>query len=143
MQLSTRTKMFCGCARRSARSPTRTRARSASAIPGDAAGARTREAVHYGLMIALALDCEVAPRSIFHRKNYFYPDLPKGYQISQYDIPLAHRAATAGGDVRIHRAHLEEDAAKLIHLGESGRIHGAERVASSTSTAAARRWSRS
>src|SRR5918994_349667 len=75
-------------------------------------------------MIAMAFECEIAPRSIFHRKNFFYPDLPKGYQISQYDIPLA----TAGrlGDVRIHRVHMEEDAAKLIHTGSSGRIHGAE-----------------
>jgi aspartyl-tRNA(Asn)/glutamyl-tRNA(Gln) amidotransferase subunit B len=79
-------------------------------------------------MIALALGSEVAPRSIFHRKNYFYPDLPKGYQISQYDIPLAsggHLDVAGGPSVRIHRAHLEEDAAKLIHQGESGRIHGA------------------
>ena len=79
-------------------------------------------------MIAFALGCEVAPRSIFHRKNYFYPDLPKGYQISQYDIPLAsggHLEVPGGPSVRIHRAHLEEDAAKLIHQGESGRIHGA------------------
>src|ERR687897_827772 len=75
-------------------------------------------------MIAMAFECEIAPRSIFHRKNFFYPDLPKGYQISQYDIPLA----TAGrlGDVRIHRVHMEEDAAKLTHTGSSGRIHGAE-----------------
>ncbi|MBA2523749.1 MAG: Asp-tRNA(Asn)/Glu-tRNA(Gln) amidotransferase subunit GatB, partial [Solirubrobacterales bacterium] len=80
------------------------------------------EAVHYGLMIATALDCEVAPRSIFHRKNYFYPDLPKGYQISQYDIPLGSGGQL--GDVRIHRVHLEEDAAKLSHVGDSGRIHG-------------------
>jgi aspartyl-tRNA(Asn)/glutamyl-tRNA(Gln) amidotransferase subunit B len=64
----------------------------------------------------------VAPRSIFHRKNYFYPDSPKAYQISQYDIPIA--GAGRLGDVRIHRAHLEEDAAKMIHVGESGRIHG-------------------
>ena len=80
------------------------------------------QAVRYGLQIGLALGCEIAPRSIFHRKNYFYPDNPKAYQISQYDIPLA----TAGrlGDVRIHRVHLEEDAAKLVHVGESGRIHG-------------------
>jgi aspartyl-tRNA(Asn)/glutamyl-tRNA(Gln) amidotransferase subunit B len=73
-------------------------------------------------MIAVALECQVAPRSIFHRKNYFYPDLPKGYQISQYDEPLAVNGRL--GDVRIHRAHLEEDAAKMVHLGESGRIHG-------------------
>src|SRR4051794_17656946 len=82
------------------------------------------EAVHFGLMIAMALECEVAPRSIFHRKNYFYPDLPKGYQISQYDIPLG--SAGRLGDVRVHRVHLEEDAAKLVHAGASGRIHSAE-----------------
>ena len=73
-------------------------------------------------MIGLALGCELAPRSIFHRKNYFYPDLPKGYQISQYDEPLC--AGGRLGDVRIHRVHLEEDAAKLIHVGRVGRIHG-------------------
>jgi aspartyl-tRNA(Asn)/glutamyl-tRNA(Gln) amidotransferase subunit B len=72
----------------------------------------------------MALGSQLAPRSIFHRKNYFYPDLPKGYQISQYDEPLC-----LGGrlqDVRIHRVHLEEDAAKLIHVGDSGRIHGSD-----------------
>jgi aspartyl-tRNA(Asn)/glutamyl-tRNA(Gln) amidotransferase subunit B len=86
------------------------------------------QAIEYATRIAVALGCEVAPRSIFHRKNYFYPDLPKGYQISQYDIPLASRGTLAvpdGPTVRIHRAHLEEDAAKLTHHGESGRIHGA------------------
>jgi aspartyl-tRNA(Asn)/glutamyl-tRNA(Gln) amidotransferase subunit B len=75
-------------------------------------------------MIGLALGSELAPRSIFHRKNYFYPDLPKGYQISQFDEPLC-----LGGrleNVRIHRVHLEEDAAKLTHVGESGRIHGSD-----------------
>ena len=73
----------------------------------------------------MALGCEIAPRSIFHRKNYFYPDLPKGYQISQYDEPLCRGGHL--GEVRIHRVHLEEDAAKLVHLGESGRIHGSAR----------------
>ena len=69
------------------------------------------QAIRYALMIAAALECEIAPRSIFARKNYFYPDLPKGYQISQYDEPIAVNGKL--GDVRIHRAHLEEDAAKL------------------------------
>jgi aspartyl-tRNA(Asn)/glutamyl-tRNA(Gln) amidotransferase subunit B len=68
--------------------------------------------------------CEIAPRSIFHRKNYFYPDLAKGYQVSQYDIPLCSGGRL--GDVRLHRIHLEEDAAKLVHVGESGRIHGSD-----------------
>jgi aspartyl-tRNA(Asn)/glutamyl-tRNA(Gln) amidotransferase subunit B len=82
------------------------------------------QAVLFGLEMALALDCEIAPRSIFHRKNYFYPDLAKGYQVSQYDIPLCRNGRL--GDVRIHRIHLEEDAAKLVHVGESGRIHGSD-----------------
>jgi len=72
----------------------------------------------------MALGSEIAPRSIFHRKNYFYPDLAKGYQISQYDIPLCSGGSL--GDVRLHRIHLEEDAAKLIHVGASGRIHGSD-----------------
>jgi aspartyl-tRNA(Asn)/glutamyl-tRNA(Gln) amidotransferase subunit B len=82
------------------------------------------QAIQFGLMMGLALGCDIAPRSIFHRKNYFYPDLAKGYQISQYDIPLC----TGGrlGDVRLHRIHLEEDAAKLVHVGQSGRIHGSD-----------------
>jgi aspartyl-tRNA(Asn)/glutamyl-tRNA(Gln) amidotransferase subunit B len=81
-------------------------------------------AVHFGLMIGHALGSQLAPRSIFHRKNYFYPDLPKGYQISQYDEPLCLGGRL--GDVRIHRVHLEEDAAKLTHVGESGRIQGSD-----------------
>ena len=75
-------------------------------------------------MMGLALGCEIAPRSIFHRKNYFYPDQAKNYQISQYDIPICLGGHL--GDVRLHRIHLEEDAAKLVHVGESGRIHGAD-----------------
>ncbi len=80
------------------------------------------EAIRYALMIAAALECDVPQSSEFARKNYFYPDLPKGYQISQYDQPIAVNGRL--GDIRIHRAHLEEDAAKLTHVGESGRIHG-------------------
>jgi aspartyl-tRNA(Asn)/glutamyl-tRNA(Gln) amidotransferase subunit B len=82
------------------------------------------QAVQYAIQIGLALGCDIAEHSIFHRKNYFYPDNPKAYQISQYDSPLC----TGGhlGDVRIHRVHLEEDAAKLVHESASGRIHGSE-----------------
>ena len=127
VQLSTRTKMFCGCALSFGEPPNTRTCPVCLGHPGTLPTLNA-QAVHYGLMIAFALGCEVAPRSIFHRKNYFYPDLPKGYQISQYDIPLASRGVLAvpgGPTVRIHRAHLEEDAAKLIHHGESGRIHGA------------------
>jgi len=92
-------------------------------LPGSLPVANER-AVHFGLMIGLALGSELAPRSVFHRKNYFYPDLPKGYQITQYDEPLCRGGSL--GDVRIHRVHLEEDAAKLVHLGASGRIHGSD-----------------
>jgi aspartyl-tRNA(Asn)/glutamyl-tRNA(Gln) amidotransferase subunit B len=123
VQLKTRTKMFCACALSFGEEPNTRTCPVCLGHPGTLP-VTNAEAVHFALMIALAFDCEIAPRSIFHRKNYFYPDLPKGYQISQYDIPLA----TAGrlGDVRIHRVHLEEDAAKLVHAGASGRIHGAE-----------------
>jgi aspartyl-tRNA(Asn)/glutamyl-tRNA(Gln) amidotransferase subunit B len=121
VQLSTRTKMFCGCALSFGDEPNVHTCPVCLAHPGSLPTIN-EQAVLYALQIALALECEVAPRSIFHRKNYFYPDSPKGYQISQYDIPLASGGAL--GDVRIHRVHLEEDAAKMIHVGESGRIHG-------------------
>jgi aspartyl-tRNA(Asn)/glutamyl-tRNA(Gln) amidotransferase subunit B len=122
VQLATRTKMFCGCELSFGDEPNTHTCPVCLAHPG-VLPVINAEAVHFALMIAMAFECDVAPRSIFHRKNYFYPDLPKGYQISQYDIPLA----TGGrlGDVRIHRVHLEEDAAKLVHAGSSGRIHGA------------------
>jgi aspartyl-tRNA(Asn)/glutamyl-tRNA(Gln) amidotransferase subunit B len=121
VQLSTKTKMFCGCALSFGDEPNVHTCPVCLAHPGTLPTVNER-AVRYGLQIAMALECEVAPRSIFHRKNYFYPDNPKGYQISQYDIPLASTGRL--GDVRIHRVHLEEDAAKMIHLGQSGRIHG-------------------
>ncbi len=121
VQLSTRTKMFCGCELSFGDEPNVHTCPVCLAHPG-VLPTTNAQAILFGLEIALALDCEIAPWSIFHRKNYFYPDSPKAYQISQYDIPLA----TGGrlGDVRIHRVHLEEDAAKLIHVGDSGRIHG-------------------
>ncbi|HZG49134.1 MAG TPA: Asp-tRNA(Asn)/Glu-tRNA(Gln) amidotransferase subunit GatB [Thermoleophilaceae bacterium] len=122
-QLRTRTKMFCGCALSFGEEPNTRTCPVCLGHPGTLP-VPNAEAVHFALMIAMAFDCEIAPRSIFHRKNYFYPDLPKGYQISQYDIPLARNGQL--GDVRIHRVHMEEDAAKLVHAGSSGRIHGAE-----------------
>jgi aspartyl-tRNA(Asn)/glutamyl-tRNA(Gln) amidotransferase subunit B len=123
VQLATRTKMFCGCELSFGEPPNTRTCPICLGHPGTLP-VTNAQAVHFGLMIALALGCTVAPRSIFHRKNYFYPDLPKGYQITQYDIPLGSNGRL--GDVRIHRVHLEEDAAKLVHAGASGRIHGAE-----------------
>jgi aspartyl-tRNA(Asn)/glutamyl-tRNA(Gln) amidotransferase subunit B len=123
VQLATKTKMFCSCELSFGEEPNTRTCPVCLAHPG-VLPATNAEAVHYGLMIGLALECEIAPRSIFHRKNYFYPDSPKAYQISQYDIPLCSGGRL--GDVRIHRVHLEEDAAKLVHTGTSGRIHGAE-----------------
>ena len=122
VQLSTRTKMFCGCALSFGDEPNTHTCPICLGHPGTLPVVNA-EAVHYALMIAMAFECRIAERSIFHRKNYFYPDLPKGYQISQYDIPLASGGRL--GEVRIHRVHLEEDAAKLVHAGASGRIHGA------------------
>jgi aspartyl-tRNA(Asn)/glutamyl-tRNA(Gln) amidotransferase subunit B len=121
VQLATKTKMFCGCELSFGDEPNVHTCPVCLAHPG-VLPVPNEEAIRFALKIAAALECEVAPRSIFHRKNYFYPDNPKAYQISQYDIPLA--GAGKLGDVRIHRAHLEEDAAKMIHVGESGRIHG-------------------
>src|SRR3954466_9740428 len=123
VQLSTATKMFCSCALSFGEPPDTRTCPVCLGLPGTLPVVNA-EAIHFGLMIGLALGSELAPRSIFHRKNYFYPDLPKGYQISQYDEPLCRGGQL--GDVRIHRVHLEEDAAKLNHVGASGRIHGSD-----------------
>ena len=121
VQLSTRTKMFCGCELSFGDRPNSHTCPVCLGLPGALPVANAR-AVEFGVRIGLALGCDIAARSTFHRKNYFYPDLPKGYQISQYDEPLCSGGRLA--EVRIHRVHLEEDAAKLVHVGESGRIHG-------------------
>jgi aspartyl-tRNA(Asn)/glutamyl-tRNA(Gln) amidotransferase subunit B len=123
VQLATRTKMFCGCELSFGDTPNTHTCAVCLGLPGSLPVLNAR-AVHFGTMIGLALGSEISPRSLFHRKNYFYPDLPKGYQISQYDVPLCRGGQL--GEIRIHRVHLEEDAAKLEHVGESGRIHGAD-----------------
>ena len=123
VQLATRTKMFCGCPLSFGDPPNVHTCPVCLALPG-ALPVLNGRAVHYGVMVGLALGCDIAERSIFARKQYFYPDNPKAYQISQYETPLC----TGGhlGDVDITRVHLEEDAAKLVHIGTSGRIHGAD-----------------
>lgn len=123
VQLSTKTKMFCGCELSFGDEPNVHTCPVCLALPG-ALPVPNRTAIEYAVRIGMALDCDIAPRSIFHRKNYFYPDNPKAYQISQYDIPICADGELEG--IRIHRAHLEEDAAKLNHVGDSGRIHGSD-----------------
>jgi aspartyl-tRNA(Asn)/glutamyl-tRNA(Gln) amidotransferase subunit B len=127
-QLLTRTKIFCGCSTAFGAEPNTHVCPVCLGFPG-ALPVLNRKAVALAIDAALALGCRVNETSIFARKNYFYPDLPKGYQISQYDRPLASGGAleyTAGGRLRrigIIRVHLEEDAGKLLHEGfeDSGR----------------------
>src|ERR671914_2483793 len=123
VQLKTRTKMFCGCELSFGEEPNTRTCPVCLGLPGSLPVVNAR-AIHYGMLMGEAFGCEIAPRSIFARKNYFYPDQAKNYQISQYDTPLCSGGRL--GDVRLHRIHLEEGAAKLVHLGESGRIHGSE-----------------
>ncbi|HXV56284.1 MAG TPA: Asp-tRNA(Asn)/Glu-tRNA(Gln) amidotransferase subunit GatB [Gaiellaceae bacterium] len=132
VQLKTRTKMFCRCENVWGGEPNTRTCPVCLAHPGTLP-VPNRTAIEWTVRLGLALGSEIAPRALFHRKNYFYPDLPKGYQISQYDVPLAlgGRFAVPGPDgdreIGIVRAHLEEDAAKTIHVGgAAGRIHGAE-----------------
>ncbi|HZT91659.1 MAG TPA: Asp-tRNA(Asn)/Glu-tRNA(Gln) amidotransferase subunit GatB [Gaiellaceae bacterium] len=130
VQLKTRTKMFCRCPNSFGDPPNTNVCPVCLAFPG-ALPVANRRAIEDCIKLGLALDCAIAERAVFHRKNYFYPDLPKAYQISQYDEPLcSHGRLTvpteAGSvDVGITRAHLEEDAAKNVHVAASGRIHGA------------------
>jgi aspartyl-tRNA(Asn)/glutamyl-tRNA(Gln) amidotransferase subunit B len=132
VQLKTRTKMFCRCENVWGQEENTRTCPICLAHPGTLPIAN-KTAIEWAIKLGLALGCEIAPRALFHRKHYFYPDLPKGYQISQYDVPLASGGRfilpTAEGDreIGIVRAHLEEDAAKTIHVGgAAGRIAGAE-----------------
>jgi len=129
VELSTKSKMFCGCRVEFGGEPNTRTCPVCLAHPG-ALPVMNRQAIRYLTRIALSLDCDVPEKSIFHRKNYFYPDLPKGYQISQYDQPFAVEGIlNVGVDGELHRVgiervHQEEDTAKNIHAGESGRIAG-------------------
>src|SRR4051794_9588250 len=130
MHLKTRTKMFCRCPVGYGAPENSNTCPVCLAFPG-ALPVPNRQAIEDCIELGLALDCTIAERAVFHRKNYFYPDLPKAYQISQYDEPLCSGGhlvvPTADGDVTVGivRAHLEEDAAKNVHVAASGRIHGA------------------
>ncbi|MCR5220571.1 MAG: Asp-tRNA(Asn)/Glu-tRNA(Gln) amidotransferase subunit GatB [bacterium] len=125
-QLSTNTKIFCGCSTAFGAPPNTHTCPVCLGLPG-ALPVLNRTVVEYAIRLGLVTHCEIAPRSIFARKNYFYPDLPKGYQISQYELPIcAHghlEITTEDGGAKtigITRIHMEEDAGKLIHPG-----HGA------------------
>jgi aspartyl-tRNA(Asn)/glutamyl-tRNA(Gln) amidotransferase subunit B len=116
-QLGTRTKLFCPCAIRFGAPPNTIVCPVCLGHPGSLPVVN-REAVERGLRAALALNCTIADLTKFDRKNYFYPDLPKNYQISQYDLPFSRDGFVeleSGNRVRILRAHLEEDAGKLVH----------------------------
>jgi aspartyl-tRNA(Asn)/glutamyl-tRNA(Gln) amidotransferase subunit B len=132
VELSTRTKMFCGCRNEFGAEPNTLTCPVCLGHPGSLP-VPNEEAIARIVKIGLALGSEIAPRSVFHRKNYFYPDMPKNYQISQYDLPvcvgghldveLADGSTTRVG---ITRVHMEEDTGKTAHGSASGRIHEAE-----------------
>lgn len=132
VQLKTETKMFCRCANVWGEEPNTRTCPVCLAHPG-ALPVPNRRAIEWTIKLGLALGCDIAGRAVFARKHYFYPDLPKGYQVSQYEEPLClagrFTVPEPGGErtIGIVRAHLEEDAAKTIHVGgAAGRIHGAE-----------------
>lgn len=130
VELATESKMFCGCAVSFGEEPNTNVCPVCLGLPG-AIPVPNRKAIDWIMEIGLALNCEVSERSVFHRKNYFYADLPKNYQISQFDVPVCHdghlevtlegRTTTVG----IERAHMEEDTGKSTHVGDGGRIHSA------------------
>jgi aspartyl-tRNA(Asn)/glutamyl-tRNA(Gln) amidotransferase subunit B len=130
VQLKTETKMFCRCRNGFGGEPNSQTCPVCLAFPG-ALPVPNRRAIEETIKLGLALDCTIAERAVFHRKNYFYPDNPKAYQISQYDEPLCANGRltvpTPDGEqtIGITRAHLEEDAAKNVHVATSGRIQGA------------------
>jgi aspartyl-tRNA(Asn)/glutamyl-tRNA(Gln) amidotransferase subunit B len=131
IHLKTRTKMFCRC-EVAYFEPENTRTCPVCLAHPGSLPVPNEKAIEWTIKLGLALDCDIAEHAVFHRKNYFYPDNPKGYQISQYDEPLCVNGRLtlpgAEGDVEIGivRAHLEEDAAKNVHTGGAeGRIGGA------------------
>src|SRR5512142_3035269 len=120
VQLLTATKIFCSCSTRFGDPPNTNVCPVCLGLPG-ALPVLNRQAVEFATLAGMALNCTVRERSIYARKNYFYPDLPKGYQISQYDKPLAefgHIEVPSNGakkKIGITRVHLEEDAGKSVH----------------------------
>jgi len=131
VELSTRTKMFCGCANAFGAPPNTNVCPVCLGHPGSLP-VPNQKAIEYIVRIGLALNCRIAPHSLFHRKNYFYPDMPKNFQISQYDLPICvggHLDIQVEEDIRrigITRVHMEEDTGKTTHAGTTGRIGQAD-----------------
>lgn len=118
-ELATKSKLFCSCARTGNLNPNTRVCPVCLGHPG-AKPVVNRKAIEHALSIALALKCKVAQEIIFSRKSYFYPDMSKNYQITQYEIPLGSNGSIKlreGKDIRIQRIHLEEDPASLVHIG--------------------------
>src|SRR5690349_9622452 len=128
-ELATETKIFCSCPNHFGDEPNTNVCPVCLGLPGSLP-VRNRQVVELAIRLGEAVHCDVRP-SIFHRKNYFYPDMPKDYQVSQYDQPInvgGHLELASGHRVGITRAHIEEDTGKSTHLGgdAGGRIHGSE-----------------
>ena len=131
VELSTKTKMFCSCLNAFGAPPNTHTCPVCMGHPGSLP-VPNLEAIARIIRIGLALDSEIAAHSLFHRKNYFYPDMPKDFQISQYDLPICvggHLEVEVGGEPRrigITRVHMEEDTGKTTHVGQTGRIGQAD-----------------
>ena len=126
-ELATATKLFCSCRNAFGDEPNTNVCPVCLGLPGSLP-VLNREAVELAMRIGAALHCQVQP-SVFHRKNYFYPDMPKDYQVSQYDEPInvgGWLDLPDGTRVGMARAHLEEDTGKTTHVGSTGRIHSAD-----------------
>ena len=129
IQLLTKTKAFCGCKNEFGHAPNTNVCPVCLGYPG-VLPALNGEAIRMAYIVAKALNCEISAKTVFDRKNYFYPDMPKNYQISQFGAPVGRNGYfdiqcenKAGGRIvkriRIHDVHLEEDAGKMIHAGDS------------------------
>jgi aspartyl-tRNA(Asn)/glutamyl-tRNA(Gln) amidotransferase subunit B len=127
LQLNTKSKVFCGCSTDFGSAPNTQVCPVCLGFPGSLP-VLNRRALELGAKVAIALNCRIAKKIIFDRKNYFYPDLPKDYQISQFDHPLSQHGSLAivPGEtekkIRIRRVHLEEDTGKLFHQKDSSLI---------------------
>nr|WP_108871939.1 Asp-tRNA(Asn)/Glu-tRNA(Gln) amidotransferase subunit GatB [Tessaracoccus timonensis] len=131
VELNTKTKMFCGCANAFGAEPNTSTCPVCLGLPGSLPGINGK-AVESAIRLGLALNCQIAPYSRMARKNYFYPDMTKNFQTSQYDEPICHDGwvdVEVEGKtfrVEIERAHMEEDAGKSTHQGSTGRLQGSE-----------------